>query len=49
MGRSLRLALSKGPSGIGVLPPSPEDVNISSFLNVVFSRIPDNGKSPKTQ
>jgi hypothetical protein len=30
-------------------PPSPEDENRSSFRNVVFSRIPDDGKSPKTQ
>jgi hypothetical protein len=29
--------------------PSPEDGNRSSFRNVVFSRIPDDGKSPKTQ
>jgi hypothetical protein len=28
-------------------PPSPEDGNRSSFRNVVFSRIPDDGKSPK--
>jgi hypothetical protein len=28
---------------------SPEDGNTSSFRNVVFSRIPDDGKSPKTQ
>jgi hypothetical protein len=26
-----------------------EDGNRSSFRNVVFSRIPDDGKSPKTQ
>jgi hypothetical protein len=30
-------------------PPSPEDGNRSSFQNVVFSRIPDDRKSPKTQ
>jgi hypothetical protein len=28
---------------------STEDGNRSSFRTVVFSRIPDNGKSPKTQ
>jgi hypothetical protein len=28
---------------------SPEDGNRSSFQNVMFSRIPDDGKSPKTQ
>jgi hypothetical protein len=27
--------------------PSPQDGNRSSFRNVVFSRIPENGKSPK--
>jgi hypothetical protein len=27
----------------------PEDGNRSSFRNVAFSRIPDDGKSPKTQ
>jgi hypothetical protein len=30
-------------------PPSPEDGNRSSFQNVVFSRISDDGKGPKTQ
>jgi hypothetical protein len=30
-------------------PPSPEDGNRSSFRNIVFSRIPDDGKSPKIQ
>jgi hypothetical protein len=30
-------------------PSSPVDGNRSSFRNVVFSRIPDDGKSPKTQ
>jgi hypothetical protein len=29
--------------------PSSEDGNRSSFRNVVFSRIPNDGKSPKTQ
>jgi hypothetical protein len=28
---------------------SPPDGNRSSFRNVMFSRIPDDGKSPKTQ
>jgi hypothetical protein len=32
----LRLALSKGPNGVGVFPPSPKDGNRSSFWNVVF-------------
>jgi hypothetical protein len=32
----LRLALSKGPNRVGVFPPSPEDGNRSSLLNVVF-------------
>jgi hypothetical protein len=32
-----RLALYKGPNRVGVSPPSPEDGNRSSFLNVVFS------------
>jgi hypothetical protein len=30
-------------------PPLPEDGNRSSFQNVMFSGIPDDGKSPKTQ
>jgi hypothetical protein len=29
--------LSKGPNLVGVLPPSPEDGNRSSFRNVAFS------------
>jgi hypothetical protein len=33
----LRLALSKGLNRVGVSFPSPEDVNRSSFRNVVFS------------
>jgi hypothetical protein len=33
----LRLALSKGPNWLGVLPPWPEDGNRSSFRKVVFS------------
>jgi hypothetical protein len=32
----------------GVSHPSPEDGNRSSIRNIVFSRIPDNGQSPKT-
>jgi hypothetical protein len=35
----LKLALSKGPSRVGTSLPSPEDRNISSFRNVVFSSI----------
>jgi hypothetical protein len=31
-----RSALSKGPNGVCVSLPSPEDVNRSSFRNVVF-------------
>jgi hypothetical protein len=44
-GGGKRHLLSWAPSR----PPSPEDGNRSSFRNVVFSRIPDDGKSPKTQ
>jgi hypothetical protein len=33
----IRLALSKGPKRVGVSLPSPEDGNIYSFGNVVFS------------
>jgi hypothetical protein len=43
----LRLALSNGPNRVGVSPPSLEDRNRSSFRNVVFFRIPDDGQSPK--
>jgi hypothetical protein len=32
----LSLALSKGPNRVAVFFPSPEDINGSSFLNVVF-------------
>jgi hypothetical protein len=43
----LRLALSNGPNWVGSSsPPPPEDGNRSSFRNVVFCRIPDDGKSP---
>jgi hypothetical protein len=50
----LRLALPKGPNWVGVFSPlhlRPEDRNRSSFQNVMFlfSRIPDNGKRPKSQ
>jgi hypothetical protein len=44
----LRLALSKGPNLVGVFTTAfIEDGNRSSFRNVVFSRIPDDGKCPK--
>jgi hypothetical protein len=46
--RSLRLALSEGPKWVGVFPPTtPEDRNRSSFRNVVFFGIQDDGKSPE--
>jgi hypothetical protein len=44
--RKLDLFPSLG-EGRGEDTPSPEDGKRSSFQNVVFSRIPDNGKSPK--
>jgi hypothetical protein len=44
----LRLALSKGPNWVGVFsPPSPEDGNRSSFRNVVFFGIQDDGKKSR--
>jgi hypothetical protein len=48
--QSLRLALSTGPTWVGVFTPlSPEDGNRSSFRNVVFSSLYNTGrwKSPK--
>jgi hypothetical protein len=46
----LRLALSKGPNWlwVGVFPASHEDGNRSRFRNVMFSRITDGVKSPKS-
>jgi hypothetical protein len=42
--------MKEGPNWVGVFSsPSHEDGNKSSFRNVVFSRIPDDGKNPKTQ
>jgi hypothetical protein len=41
----LRLALSKGPNRVGVS--HPEDGNSSSFRNIVFIRIPDDGQIPE--
>jgi hypothetical protein len=46
--RKLDLFPSSGEGG-GEDTYPPEDGNRSSFRNVVFSRIPDDGKSPKTQ
>jgi hypothetical protein len=34
---------------LDLFPEEPEDGNRSSFRNFVFSKIPDVGKSPKTQ
>jgi hypothetical protein len=46
--KRFRVALTKGPNWKqSTPPPSPEDGNRSSFRNVVFTRIPDDGKSPK--
>jgi hypothetical protein len=45
----LRSALSKGPNRVGVSHPSPEGENRSSFRNVVFFKIPDDLRTPKTQ
>jgi hypothetical protein len=45
----LRLALSNGPNRVGVYNLKPEDGNRSTFRNVVFFRIPNDGQSPKTQ
>jgi hypothetical protein len=39
----MRLALSKGPNGVGVSFASPEEENRSSFRNVVFSSIQNSG------
>jgi hypothetical protein len=44
-----RLALSKGPNLMSSPPPSPVDGNKFSFRNVMFSRIPDDGKSKKNK
>jgi hypothetical protein len=45
----LRLALSKGPNGVGISPLSSGDGNRSIFRNIVFSCIQNSGQSPDTQ
>jgi hypothetical protein len=48
----MRLVVCNGPSRVCVPLPSPEEGNISSFRNFVFSsffRIPDDRQNPETQ
>jgi hypothetical protein len=49
MGPSERFTLGfcKGPNSVGVSHLLPEDGNRSSFRNIMFFRISDDGQSPK--